>query len=107
MALKIRLTRMGDKGNAFYRLVVAESRSPRDGKFVEQIGNFDPKTGDAKIDKDVTIQWLAKGAVPTVTAKAVLEKAGVMPKEKSVTKTSKPKPKTSTPDDKKKKKEKK
>jgi small subunit ribosomal protein S16 len=98
---------MGDKGTAFYRLVVAESRSPRDGKFVAQIGHFDPKTGTANIEKDETMQWLAKGAVPTVTAKAVLEKAGVMPKEKATAKTSTPKPKTTNPDDKKKKKEKK
>ena len=85
MALKIRLTRLGDKGNPFYRLVVAESRSPRDGKFIDVIGTFDPKgtTPDAmKIDKDKAMSWVAKGAQPTDTAKAVLVKAGIIPAEK-------------------------
>jgi len=85
MALKIRLTRLGDKGSAFYRVVVAESRSPRDGKFIEVLGTFDPKgTGpDAiKVDKTVALGWIAKGAQPTDTAKAVLVKAGVLPAEK-------------------------
>ena len=86
MALKIRLTRLGDKGNAFYRVVVAESRSPRDGKFIEILGTYDPKSTDAKegikIDKDVALGWIAKGAQPTDTAKAVLIKAGIMPAEK-------------------------
>jgi len=101
MALKIRLTRLGDKGNPFYRIVVAESRSPRDGKFIEVLGTFDPKgTGaDAiKIDKDVTLSWVAKGAQPTDTVKAVLVKAGVIPAEKykpkANAKVSPPKTKT-------------
>ena len=80
MALKIRLTRLGDKKSPFYRLVVAESSSPRDGKFVEQLGTFDPLAADftAKIDKDLANAWLAKGATPTDTARAVLVKAGVI-----------------------------
>ena len=81
---------MGDKGNAFYRVVVAESRSPRDGKFIEVLGTYDPsaKTDkDAiKINKDVALSWIAKGAQATDTAKAVLVKAGVIPAEKFVAK---------------------
>ena len=92
MALKIRLTRMGDKGTAFYRVVVAESRSPRDGKFIEILGTYDPNdTGkDAiKIKKDIALSWIAKGAQPTDTARAVMVKAGVLPSE-----TKKPKANT-------------
>ena len=80
MALKIRLTRLGDRGNAFYRVVVAESRSPRDGKFIEVLGTYDPKLSGAdavKINKDAALGWVAKGAQPTDTAKAVLKKAGI------------------------------
>ena len=79
MALKIRLTRLGDKGNAFYRVVVAESRAPRDGKFIEILGTFDPKAvapNGIKIDKDAALGWIAKGAQPTDTVKALIKKAG-------------------------------
>ena len=110
MALKIRLTRLGDKGNPFYRVVVAESRSPRDGKITELLGTFDPKGKDAKtaikIDKDKTMSWIAKGALPTDTARAVLVKAGILEAEKSKAKVSKPKPKAKVEADKKTKKEK-
>ena len=84
MALKIRLTRLGDKGNPFYRIVVAEGSSPRDGKFVEILGTFDPKgkQADAKVDKDLVNAWIAKGAKPTDTAHAVLVQAGVIKAEK-------------------------
>jgi len=84
MALKIRLTRLGDKGNAFYRVVVAESREPRDGKFIEVLGTYDPKgtTADAiKLDKEKTLSWVAKGAQPTDTTRALLVKAGIIPAE--------------------------
>ena len=96
MALKIRLTRLGDKGNPFYRVVVTESRSPRDGKFIEVLGTFDPKgTGaDAvKVNVETANGWLAKGATPTDTAKAVLTKAGIVfdkPKAKTSVPTKKP-----------------
>jgi small subunit ribosomal protein S16 len=104
MALKIRLTRLGDKGNAFYRVIVAESRSPRDGKFIASIGTFDPHGEDdaIKIDKDAALGWIGKGALPTDTAKAVLVKAGVIPAEEF-----KPKPNAKTPVPKARKKEKK
>ena len=84
MSVKIRLTRLGSKGDPFYRVVVAESRSPRDGKFIEVIGTYDPKgtTPDAiKINKELATSWVAKGAQPADTARAVLVKAGVIPQE--------------------------
>jgi len=95
MALKIRLTRQGAKGNPFYRVVVAESRSPRDGKFIDVIGTYDPKGVDITsitFDKAKATEWLAKGATPTETARAVLVKAGVLAQEKPKKKTSTPKP---------------
>ena len=86
MALKIRLARLGDKGNPFYRIVVADSRSPRDGKFVEILGAHDPKVSDAskatKVDKDLVAAWIAKGAQPTDTVRALLIKAGALKAEK-------------------------
>jgi small subunit ribosomal protein S16 len=106
MALKIRLTRLGDKGNPFYRVVVADSKSPRDGKFVQILGTYDPKgtMPDAiKIDKAIALDWVAKGAEPTETARVVLEKAGVLAKEKKA-KISKPKVKQDKKQDKKKEK---
>ncbi len=80
--LKIRLTRMGDKKSPFYRLVVAESRNARDGKFVEQIGTFDPlKTPEViKVDNERVAYWIKNGAQPTETAKALLVKCGAINK---------------------------
>ena len=80
MALKIRLTRLGDKKAPFYRVVVADSRSPRDGKFVEVIGTYNPLTNPAevKIDNEKASKWLANGAQPTETAKELLVKSGVI-----------------------------
>ncbi len=80
MALKIRLTRLGDKKAPFYRVVVADSRSPRDGKFVEVIGTYNPLTDPAeiKIDNEKAAQWLKNGAQPTETAKELLIKSGVI-----------------------------
>ena len=80
MALKIRLTRLGDKKTPFYRVVVAYSRSPRDGKFVEVIGTYNPLTEPAeiKIDNEKAAQWLKNGAQPTDTAKELLIKSGVI-----------------------------
>jgi len=84
MALKIRLTRLGDRGNAFYRVVVTESRSARDGEYIEQLGTYDPKgtaPDSIKIDKEKTLAWVAKGAQATDTAHALLVKAGILPAE--------------------------
>ncbi len=80
MAVKIRLTRLGDKKAPFYRVVVADSRSPRDGKFIEVIGTYDPLKNPAeiKVDTEKATKWIANGALPTETAKTVLRKAGVI-----------------------------
>ena len=80
MAVKIRLRRMGAKKNPFYRIVVADSRYPRDGRFIEEVGTYDPlKTpADVKIDADKAKQWIANGAQPTDTVKDILKKSGVI-----------------------------
>ena len=80
MAVKIRLRRMGAKKNPFYRIVVADSRYPRDGRFIEEIGTYDPlKTpADVKIDADKAKQWIANGTQPTDTVKDILKKSGVI-----------------------------
>lgn len=80
MAVKIRLRRMGAKKNPFYRIVVADSRYPRDGRFIEEIGTYDPlKTpADVKIDADKAKQWIANGAQPTDTVKDILKKSGAI-----------------------------
>ena len=80
MAVKIRLRRVGAKKAPFYRVVVADSRFPRDGRFIEEIGTYDPlKTpADVKIDADKAKQWIANGAQPTDTVKDILKKSGVI-----------------------------
>ena len=82
MAVKIRLKRMGAKKAPFYRLVVADSRSPRDGRFVEQIGTYNPLTTPAeiKINEELALKWLNNGAIPTDTVKNLLSDAGIMKK---------------------------
>lgn len=80
MAVKIRLRRMGAKKNPFYRIVVADSRYPRDGRFIEEIGTYDPlKTpADVKIDADKAKQWIANGAQPTDTVRVLLKKSDIL-----------------------------
>lgn len=82
MAVKIRLKRMGAKKSPFYRVVVADSRSPRDGRFIEALGHYDSTTQPAviKIDEEKAIEWLQKGAQPTDTVKDLFSKAGIMKK---------------------------
>lgn len=82
MAVKIRLKRMGAKKAPFYRIVVADSRSPRDGRFIEKLGYYNPIENPAKIvlDEEVTLKWLNNGAIPTDTVKNLLSKAGIMKK---------------------------
>ncbi len=82
MAVKIRLNRMGAKKNPFYRIVVADSRSPRDGRFIEILGNYDPSKQPAvvNIDEAKVMDWMSKGAQPTDTVKTLLRKQGVMAK---------------------------
>ena len=78
MAVKIRLRRMGAKKAPFYRVVVADSRFPRDGRFIEEIGYYNPNTNPAevKIDGEKAQKWIANGAQPTETVKALLKKSG-------------------------------
>ncbi|MBQ0125828.1 MAG: 30S ribosomal protein S16 [Clostridiales bacterium] len=78
MAVKIRLTRLGKKKAPFYRVVVADSRSPRDGRFIEEIGYYDPKTNPAtiKIDTEKANEWIKNGAQPSDTVRALLKKSG-------------------------------
>ncbi|MBE6068243.1 MAG: 30S ribosomal protein S16 [Clostridium lundense] len=82
MAVKIRLRRMGAKKAPFYRVVVADSRSPRDGRFIEEIGYYNPITEPAtiKIDEEKAIQWVNKGAQPTEIVKRLFVKSGVSEK---------------------------
>ena len=84
MAVKIRLTRLGDKKAPFYRVVVADSRSPRDGRFIDNIGTYNPLTDPAeiKIDVEKAQKWIANGAQTTDTAKALLVKAGAIENRK-------------------------
>ena len=87
MSLKIRLARAGTKKRPFYHIVIADSRSPRDGRFIERIGNFNPlspkeKTERLKLDLDKVKAWLAKGALPTDRVLRFLDQAGVMKREK-------------------------
>jgi len=83
MPAKIRLQRYGKKGQPFYHIVVADGRAPRDGKFIEKIGTYNPMTKPATIDVDidVAVAWLGKGAQPTDTARAILSYKGVMYKK--------------------------
>ncbi|MFZ5631621.1 MAG: 30S ribosomal protein S16 [Bacillota bacterium] len=82
MAVKIRLRRMGAKKKPFYRIVVADSRSPRDGRFIEELGYYDPLKNPAeiKIDQAKAADWLKKGAQLTDTARALFVKAGLLAK---------------------------
>lgn len=83
MAVKIRLSRHGKKGYAFYHIVVADSRAPRDGRFIEKIGTYNPNTNPATIDLkiDKAVQWLNNGAQPTDTCRAILSYKGVLLKK--------------------------
>ena len=80
MAVKIRLKRMGSKKAPFYRIVVADARAPRDGRFIESIGYYDStvQPANVKIDEAKAIDWMNKGAQPTDTVKSLFSKNGVM-----------------------------
>ena len=82
MAVKIRLSRQGRKKAPFYRLVVADERSPRDGKFIELIGTYNPMTDPASvnINEERTLYWLKNGAIPSDTARGLLKKQGIWEK---------------------------
>ena len=79
MAVKIRLRRMGQKKAPFYRIVVADSRSPRDGRFIEEIGYYDPtkEPSDIRVDEEAAKKWLANGAQPTQTVERIFKTAGI------------------------------
>ena len=76
--VKIRLTRTGKTHSASYRIVIADQRSPRDGRFIEAIGHYDPNSKELKVDAEAAKKWLTNGAQPTPTTKALLKKAGVI-----------------------------
>lgn len=79
MAVKIRLRRMGAKKAPFYRVVVADSRSPRDGRFIEEVGYYDPTKDPAviKLDAEKVQKWIANGAQPTDTVRSIIAKSGI------------------------------
>ena len=79
MAVKLRLKRMGAKKAPFYRIVAADARSPRDGRFIEQLGTYDPKTNPATVTlkEEEILKWLANGAQPTDTVARILKAAGI------------------------------
>ena len=79
MAVKIRLRIMGQKKAPFYRIIVADSRSPRDGRFIEEIGTYDPKTDPSsfKVNEELAKKWLANGAQPTEIVNKIFKQAGI------------------------------
>ena len=79
MAVKMRLRRMGQKKAPFYRIVVADSRSPRDGRFIEEIGYYDPtkEPSEIRVDEEAAKKWLANGAQPTQTVEKILKTASI------------------------------
>lgn len=79
MAVKIRLARLGGKGRPFYRIVVADSEYPRDGRFLEIVGSYDPRKNPAEVilKEERVVDWLSKGAIPTLTVSQLLAKKGI------------------------------
>ena len=92
MSVKIRLRRIGAKKHPYYRLVVADTRSPRDGKFLESLGTYDPMTEPVRlnIDHEKIKTWLAKGARPSDTARDFLIEQGLLPRESAKKRPAKP-----------------
>lgn len=80
MAVKLRLKRMGSKRKPFYRIVAADSRSPRDGRIIESIGTYNPTTTPASVtlDEETTVKWLKNGAQPSDTVRNILSKQGII-----------------------------
>ncbi|MDD2429062.1 MAG: 30S ribosomal protein S16 [Eubacteriales bacterium] len=80
MAVKIRLKRIGMKKNPYYRVVVADERSPRDGRFIEEIGTYDPmkQPAEIKINNEKAVKWMQNGAQPTDTVRILLKKSGAI-----------------------------
>ena len=91
MAVKLRLKRMGSKKAPFYRVVAADSRSPRDGRFIETVGTYNPikEPAEVKIDEEKAIKWLKDGAIPTDTVRDLFRSQGIMEKFHNSKKESK------------------
>ena len=91
MAVKLRLKRMGSKQKPFYRIVAADSRSPRDGRFIETVGTYNPivKESNVTVDEEKVAKWINNGAQPTDTVKSLLSKNGVWSKIKNTKKEGK------------------
>ncbi len=85
MAVKIRLKRMGAKQRPFYRIIVADSRSPRDGRFIEAVGTYDPikESDNITVNEEKVLSWLNNGAQPTDTVKSILRNTGIWAKYKN------------------------
>ena len=79
MAVKIRLRRMGQKKSPYYRIIVADARSPRDGRFIEELGTYDPNTepSTVKVNEELAKKWLANGAQPTEVVSKIFKNAGI------------------------------
>lgn len=80
MAVKLRLMRQGKKKSPSYRIIATDSRNPRDGKYIEQVGFYSPINKNVSIDEEIAVKWLKNGAIPTDTVKSLLKKAGIMAK---------------------------
>lgn len=80
MAVKLRLKRMGSKQKPFYRIVAADARSPRDGRFIETVGTYNPikKPAEVKVDEALALKWLNNGAIPSDTVRSLLKEEGIM-----------------------------
>ena len=91
MAVKLRLKRMGSKQKPFYRIVAADARSPRDGRFIETVGTYNPilKENNVTVDEEKAMKWLNNGAQPTETVKNILSDAGIWAKFKNTKKEGK------------------
>ncbi|MDH7568406.1 MAG: 30S ribosomal protein S16 [Armatimonadota bacterium] len=91
MAVKIRLRRMGSRHQPFYRVVVADARSPRDGAFIETIGHYNPRTDPATVEiaEERALDWLLKGAQPTDTARSLLQQKGILARYAEVRRSAK------------------
>lgn len=98
MAVKIRLKRMGAKKRPFYRVVIADSRSPRDGRFIETVGTYNPisQPAEIKLDEEKILSWLGNGAQPSDTVRNLLSNAGILAKYNESKSGKKPAKKTTT-----------
>ncbi|MBN3535011.1 30S ribosomal protein S16 [Mycoplasma procyoni] len=76
--VKIRLKRLGSKFNAFYKVVAADARAPRDGRFIEVLGHYNPNSKELKLNKELVLKWLNNGAVPTETVRTLLKKESLL-----------------------------